>query len=47
MERRLVDFRKEMFIQQLRFDEKMLELTLKENSIDRSIANMRMELNKR
>lgn len=47
MERRLIDFRKEMFIQQLRFEEKLLELTLKENSIDRSIASMRMEFNKR
>lgn len=46
MERRLVDFKKDMFIQQLRFEEKMLELTLKENSIDRTITSMRTELNK-
>ncbi|MGG4265794.1 hypothetical protein [Peribacillus simplex] len=46
MERRLVDLRNEMFIQQLRFEEKMLELTLKENEIDRTIASMRRELNK-
>ncbi|MFC5363380.1 hypothetical protein [Peribacillus frigoritolerans] len=46
MERRLSDFRKEMLFQQLRFDEKMLELKLKENSIDRTIASMRTELNK-
>lgn len=47
MERRLSDFRKEMYIQQLRFDEKMLELSLKENEIDRMIASMRIELDKR
>ncbi|CAK6470826.1 hypothetical protein BFRIG_00806 [Peribacillus frigoritolerans] len=46
MERRLSEFKKDMFIQQLRFEEKMLELTLKENSIDRTIASMRTELNK-
>ncbi|MEC0273891.1 hypothetical protein [Peribacillus frigoritolerans] len=46
MERRLVDFKKEMIIQQLRFEERMLKLTLKENDIDRAIASMRTELNK-
>ncbi|MCK2020780.1 hypothetical protein [Peribacillus frigoritolerans] len=47
MERRLSEFKKEMFIRQLRFEEKMLELTLKENSIDRTIVSMRTELDKR
>lgn len=46
MEMRLINFRKEMLIKQLRFDEKMLELSLKENEIDRAIASMRTELNK-
>lgn len=46
MERRLIDFKKEMIIQQLRFEERMLKLTLKENDIDRAIASMRTELNK-
>jgi hypothetical protein len=46
VERRLSEFKKGMFIQQLRFEEKMLELTLKENAIDRTIASMRAELNK-
>lgn len=46
MERRLVDFKKEMIIQQLRFEERLLELSLKENEIDRTIASMRTELNK-
>lgn len=46
MERRLVDFKKDMFVQQLRFEERMLELSLKENEIDRTIASMRTELNK-
>lgn len=46
MERRLVDFKKEMIIQQLRFEERMLKLTLKENEIDRTIASMRTELDK-
>ncbi|MGE7761004.1 hypothetical protein [Peribacillus sp. NPDC097895] len=41
-----MDFRKEMFIQQLRFDEKMLELTLKQNHNERMIASMRKEVNK-
>ncbi|MGY3315768.1 hypothetical protein ACV242_004264 [Peribacillus simplex] len=46
MERRLSEFKKEMFIQQLRFEERMLELTLQENAIDRTIASIRKELDK-